>query len=152
MEKCELPSDTNAEKALLGAVLLSMKDFYHVNQILLPDDFFDKGHKLIFEAIIDLWINEKPVDVIMVLDKLREINGSDFDEIILLEMINSTPSASNVIEYACIIQEKAKLRSLIQIANSVMEKCKKYEPIKTILDYADNELKQLDQRYKYKDE
>lgn len=150
METRKLPSDTNAEKSLLGGLLLSMDNFDHVNALIKKDDFFDLGHRLIFEAIERLSENGIPVDVILVNDKLREINGRDFDETFLYEMVNSTPSASNVIDYAVIIQEKSNLRKLIHISNEVMAKCVKYEPIGTILDYAQNELQELDKRYKYK--
>ncbi len=109
------PNSTDAEKAVLGSILLRKEALYEINDIITPESFYSEKHKLIYNTMMDLSSKNDPVDIISLKTKL-EIQGS-LEQAgggsYLAELVHTVPSASNVVHYAEIVQKKFMMRRLI---------------------------------------
>jgi len=115
------PQDIEAEKSLLGSLMLDKDAIVKVADFLHADDFYKKIHQDIYQAIEDLFSKGEPIDLISVAsrlrekDKLEEIGGIAY----LTELANTVPTASHVSTYARIVQKKRILRDLIQAGEEI---------------------------------
>jgi replicative DNA helicase len=110
------PHNLDAERSVLGGVLIKPSSFDEVATSLQVDDFFLPAHREIFEAMLAIDKRRQPLDVIAVADELRTrgmIARLEGGETYLLTLSNSVPTAENVGHYARLVKEKATLRRLI---------------------------------------
>jgi len=118
------PHNEDAEKSVLGSVILDKDALYEVLEILKPEDFYNEMHKEIYSAVIELYRKNQPVDILTLSEELKKrkslemVGGRAY--IALLSTI--VPSTSNAAQYAKIIAEKAVIRRLISTASDIMEK------------------------------
>ncbi|MDD5237273.1 MAG: replicative DNA helicase [Candidatus Omnitrophica bacterium] len=116
------PQNLEAEMAVLGAMLLDEEAVACGIELLDRDCFYKDAHKKIFEAAIDIYNNNKAVDLITISDELKkrgeleEIGGVSF----LTQLVNTVPTTANTQHYAKIIKEKSILRSLINNATQIV--------------------------------
>lgn len=117
------PHDIEAEKALLGAIMLRPVSINDVLDIIAPDSFYIDKHGLIFKTMVDLVQNGDPIDVVSVTSKLKKTNkmkaagGASY----IAELTNSVPSSANIGYYAKIVSEKYTLRNLIGVGDHITE-------------------------------
>lgn len=115
------PNDSQAEQAVLGAMLVDKDAVLTVIEILKPIDFYRTEHEEIYSAIIDLYNQGSAIDILTVKEQLRlrgkydVINGFEY----LASLTNPMFSVSNVEYYAKIVEEKAILRQLIKASNEI---------------------------------
>ena len=115
------PQDIDAEKGLLGSLMLDKDAIIKVADVLRPDDFYKTAHRGIYKVIEDLFNQGEPIDLISVSSKLKEkeelesIGGVAY----LTELINCVPTASHVQTYAQIVQKKRVLRDLIDAGQDI---------------------------------
>lgn len=115
------PHSLEAERSVLGAVLLDPESMLKVRDRLEADDFYDPVYRTIWEACTGHFDAGKPIDFVTVASaladnkQLSEIGGSAF----LAELTASTPTASVIEHYAGIVREKAGLRALIQTGQAI---------------------------------
>jgi replicative DNA helicase len=110
------PHNLEAEKSVLGGVLIKPAAFDEIATGLQVDDFFLPAHREIFEAMLAIDKRQQPLDVIAVADELRVrgmVSRLEGGEAYLLALSNSVPTAENVGHYARLVKEKATLRRLI---------------------------------------
>jgi replicative DNA helicase len=110
------PHNLEAERSVLGGVLIKPTAFDEVATGLQVDDFFLPAHREIFEAMLAIDKRQQPLDVVGLADELRVrgmIARLDGGESYLLTLSNSVPTAENVGHYARLVKEKATLRRLI---------------------------------------
>lgn len=118
------PHSDDAEKSVLGSILLDKDALYEVLEKLKPEDFYNEMHMEIYSAVIELYRKSQPVDILTVSEELKKrkslemVGGRAY--IALLSTV--VPSTSNAGEYAKIIAEKAILRKLIGTASDIIEK------------------------------
>jgi replicative DNA helicase len=118
-----LPQNIDAEQAVLGALFLEPEAIYRVLDIIRPEDFYHHGHRLIYEACLELQESGEPVDLLTVTDRLRKdgvlekIGGAAY----VASLVELVPTASNIEHYARLIEEKALLRTLISVASRISE-------------------------------
>ncbi|MEK7193153.1 MAG: replicative DNA helicase [Patescibacteria group bacterium] len=117
------PHDIEAEKALLGSVMVAPEIIYEIFDVVNPESFYSERHRIIFKTIMELLAATRPIDLLSVSSHLKEKN--QFDSIggasYIAEISNSAPSASNAKYYAEIVQKKSILRNLIAAADYVTE-------------------------------
>src|SRR3989344_703713 len=117
------PQDTEAEKALLGSIMLRPDQLPVVLDVVEKGAFYNDKHNSIYQAMIDLYSLGNPIDLLSVssrlteIGKLEKVGGSSY----LTELINTVPSASNLLHYAEIVRKKATLRNLIYAADHISE-------------------------------
>ena len=116
------PQSLEAEQAVLGSILIDSRCVADVVGIVTPDDFFLKQNREIFETIYTMFNFSQTIDPVTVLNKMKELgvhhdNSRDY----ILQLMEITPTAANVIRYANIVREKAMLRGLAQAATDISE-------------------------------
>jgi len=117
------PQNLDAERSLLGAALLDKDIIVRVADIVRPEDFYDERHGAVYAAILELYENHQPADLVTVTEKLsskgklEQVGGASK----LAALIASTPSAAHAAEYAEIIANKATLRRLISASATIGE-------------------------------
>ncbi|MGY0220018.1 replicative DNA helicase [Endozoicomonadaceae bacterium StTr2] len=122
------PHSVEAEQSLLGGLLLDNKVWDQVADTLTPEDFYNPSHKTIYEAMVGLAAESKPFDPITLMghlenrELLEQAGGLDY----LTELVEATPSISNIKAYADIIYERAVLRRLISVSQEIADKS--YQP------------------------
>jgi len=115
------PQNVEAEVSLLGSILLDPEGVSKVAELLKPEDFYDARHQLIFAAMLDLYEQRRPVDLVTVTEVLRgrkqlaEIGGAAF----LSSLTSAIPSAAHLTSYADIISSKATLRRLLATSREI---------------------------------
>lgn len=116
------PQNIEAEQSVLGSMILDKEAIATVSEITKGDDFYRNDHKEIFEAIMDLYELDKPVDLITLIESLKSRNALDIAGGVeyLSHMATSVPTTANVKYYAQIVEEKALLRRLIKSANEII--------------------------------
>ena len=115
------PHNIEAEQAVLGCMLLESDIIPTVTELIKSEDFYRDDHREIFDAIIDLAENAKPIDIITVSEQLQlrgtldNIGGLDY----LANISNAVPTTANARHYTKIVEEKSLLRKLIKSAADI---------------------------------
>lgn len=115
------PQNIEAEQAVLGAMLIEKEAIARVTELLKGGDFYREAHRLIFEAMLNLYNRNEAVDMITVIellkreDNLEKVGGIAY----VTSLANSVPTAANVHYHAKIVEEKALLRQLIQTSTKI---------------------------------
>jgi len=125
----EMPYDTDAERSLLGAILLNSEILFQVSDKLFPHHFYDEKHRMIYQAMVDLWGGGKPIDTLSLLDYLKSNSdqlenpqyASEIDKDTIVELISSSGLSGNYDYTADIIKEKSSLRELIKIGDGMKD-------------------------------
>ena len=118
------PQDLEAERSVLGALMLDKEAIIKVADLIKPSDFYQPSHAKIFDAIFELFEKGEPIDVLSVNKKLKdngrlnEVGGASY----LTDIINSVPTASHIAYYAKIVRQKKVLRELIGASSEITEK------------------------------
>lgn len=118
-----VPQDLDAERSLLGAIMLDDKSFPEVLEKIKPVDFYEKRHAEIFRAMMSLYDKSRPIDLLTTTSELRsmktlkEIGGSAY----LAELTNNVPTAAHVQSYAELVEKASIRRKLIRAGNSIVD-------------------------------
>jgi len=143
------PQSIEAEKSLLGCLLLDKNAIIRVADFLQPRDFYKKNHQEIYQAAIELFERGEPIDLLSVSTRLKEknlleeIGGASY----LTELINSVPTASHVLNYAKIVQKKRILRDLIEVSQEIGTMAyNESEDVDVLLDEAEKRIFSIAQK------
>jgi replicative DNA helicase len=117
-----LPHNLEAEKSVLGAILIQNEAFNHAAELIDSGDFFRDAHRRIFEKMIVLSERGDAIDFVTLKEELSR--GGDLDEVggpaYIASLADGVPRSANVEYYAKIVKEKSTLRSLIHSANKIL--------------------------------
>ena len=143
------PHNEEAEKSVLGAVMLNKDVLFDVLEVVEEDDFYNPAHKEIYKAIWELYKDNKAVDVLTVSEELkrRGVLQMAGGRAYVAQLTLDVPSTVNAVEYARIVNEKATLRKMITAAEDITEQGYKASMDATeILDYAERSVFSIAQR------
>ena len=116
------PQSLEAEQAVLGSILIDSRCVADVVGIVKPEDFYLQQNREIYETIYTMFNFSQTIDPVTVLDKLKELGYyTDKSRDYILQLMEITPTAANVVRYANIVREKAMLRGLSQAATDISE-------------------------------
>ena len=135
------PHNIEAEQSVLGAILIDKEAMGLISSFLSPDDFYDDLNGIIYGAMLSLYEERKPIDILTLKQKLKK--NKDFDKIessYLTELVNSVPTAANIEEYANIIKEMATRRQLIWAGTQIAQEAFKEEEAGKLLDKAESTI------------
>lgn len=137
------PYNAVAEQSVLGAILMDRDCISNVINYVRADDFYDPRNKEMFEAMLDLFNVDKPIDVISVAEQLRR--NKTFDkiggELFIADIANSVSTSANVNFHAKIVSDYALRRKLIETANRISDLAYKgEESVETILDASEQDV------------
>lgn len=122
MEK-QLPHSIEAEKCVLGSILIDAEAITLVADFLKPSDFYRNEHRTIYSAMLDLYARHEPCDLQLASeqlereDKLEKVGGFSH----LLELMNCVPTSGHIEHYGRIIKKKAEKRELIKAATMIAQ-------------------------------
>jgi replicative DNA helicase len=117
------PQNIDAERALLGALILKPEAMHDVSVTVYPESFFADKHREIYRAILDTFLQGDPIDILSITTKLKTRNlvertgGAAY----ITELVETVPAASNAAYYAELVQNKSILRGLINAADEIAE-------------------------------
>ena len=118
----QLPHSLEAEQAVLGSMLIDSRCVAEVIGIVRPDDFFLQQNKEIYETIYSMFNFSETIDPVTVLEKMK-VQGLATDKTpeYLMQLMEITPTAANVGQYARIVRDRAMLRNLATAAGEIRE-------------------------------
>ncbi len=143
------PHSLEAERAVLGAILLERESLPKAVEILKPADFYKEGHRKIFATMIGLFERSEPVDLLTLSEELRRFG--ELDEVggpaALASLVEEAATAAHLLSYAGIVREKSLLRDLIRISTEIVgQSYEAKEDVDTLLDQAEQQIFQLSER------
>ena len=137
------PQDRQAEMSLLGALMIDNHYISNVCTIINRDDFYERRHQIIFDAVLALFEQNIPVDIVTITDKLVSFGALDGigGRAYLVELQEDVYSAANCERYAEIIKEKAILRKLMHLSAAIYNKAQHMEgEVKELLNFAESKV------------
>ncbi|QQR79116.1 MAG: replicative DNA helicase [Candidatus Moraniibacteriota bacterium] len=144
------PHNLEAEQSVLGSLMLDKDAIIKMADIVKVGDFYKDDHNRIYEAMLGLYEEREPIDVLSLANRLEEkktleaVGGSGY----LASLVNAVPSASNIVHYAKVVQKKALLRRLIGAASQIVEMgYDDAEDVQAVLDDAEQKLFAISQKY-----
>ena len=121
MIKRILPHSTEAEQSVIGAMLLDQEAIITASEILVAEDFYNPQFKTLYHAMIVLYQEGKPADLVTLQNKLKEqeVPAELCSVEFISGIISSVPTSANIKYYADIVKEKSVLRRLIRVSESI---------------------------------
>ena len=143
------PQNIEAEKSLLGCLMIDTEAILKVVDFLIPRDFYKEAHQKIYQSMVELFERREPIDVLNVSSRLKEKN--QLEEIggvsYLTELVNSVPTASHILSYAKIVQQKRILRDLIEASQEIGSLAyQESEDVDILLDQAEKKIFSIAQK------
>ena len=138
-----LPHSAEAEQSVIGAILLDSEAIITASEILLPEDFYNPQFKALYSSMLSLYQEGRPIDPVTLQNKLREQEvPEDLYRIeFISQILSSVPTSANIKYYAEIVKEKAILRRLIRVSESIANDC--YQDNENLDELLDNTEKQI---------
>ena len=120
-----MPHSVEAEQSVIGSMIMDREAIVVASEILMGDDFYNKQYGILFETMIELNDEGRPVDIVTLQDRLKEkdvppeVSSLEF----VRDLITAVPTSANVKYYANIVAEKATLRKLIRLNEEIANTC-----------------------------
>ena len=144
-----LPHSIEAEQSVIGSMIMDRDAILIASEMLTSDDFYQKQYGIIFDTMVELCNEGRPVDLITLQNRLKEkdlppdISSMDY----VRDLITTVPTSANVRYYAEIVSDKAVLRRLIKANEEVANTCYlEHQPVKEILEESEKKLFNILQR------
>lgn len=137
------PQNLEAEQSILGAILIDNEALPKALEIIDPEDFYRNSHKKIFNAMVELFDKNEPIDLITLTDCLKrdealdDIGGISY----LSSLVNMVPTSANIRYHTKIVRERALLRGLVRTATDIANRV--YEDnldAEELVDYAEKSI------------
>lgn len=120
-----MPNSLEAEQSVIGSMIMDKEAIVIASETLIKEDFYHQQYGILFEAMIELYNEEKPVDVVTLQNRLREkdvpaeLSSMEF----VGELVTAVPTSANIKYYANIVKEKSTLRKLIKVNEEIANEC-----------------------------
>lgn len=120
-----LPHSIEAEQSVIGSMLMDREAIITSSEIVTAEDFYQHQYGIMFEAMVELFNEGKPVDLVTLQNRLKEkdvppeVSSLEF----VRDIITTVPTSANVKSYANIVREKAVLRRLIKVNEEIANDC-----------------------------
>lgn len=138
-----LPHSLDAERTVLGAILIDNESFHNASEILKQEDFYRQAHQKIFARMESLSTRGQGIDLVTLKEELARAGELESSGGIayLTSLVDGVPRATNVPYYSRIVKEKSVLRSLISSANQIIQSCfDEPEDTQSVLDQAEKTI------------
>ena len=144
------PHSEEAEACILGSMLLDKDAIVSVAEFLRPEHFYSSTNGMIYSALLELYADRKPIDIVTLKDKLKkqkvltEIGGSSY----LTSLVNRVPTAAHIEQYGRIVQDQYTKRELISAASKISEAAfDESQEATQVLDKAEQSVFSLSQKH-----
>lgn len=144
-----LPHSIEAEQSVVGAMLMDKDAIMTAAEIVSGEDFYQTSYGVIFDSIVELFNEGKPVDLVTLQERLKEKDVPA--EIASLEfvrdLVTAVPTSANIKYYADIVADKSMMRRLIKLNEDIANTCYlAKEPLEGILEMTEKKVFELVQR------
>ena len=143
-----MPHSTEAERAVIGAILMNKEAAMAASELITGEDFYQTAYGIVYDAMLELFHKGQPIDLITLQEHLKEknvppeVSGLEFVKDLIAEM--GVETSANVKYYAKIVQEKAILRKLIKINEEIANTCyQENQPLSEILEKTEKQVFEL---------
>ena len=142
-----LPHSIEAEQSVLGCVLIDQDASMNVLSELKGEDFYVEAHRIVFEAMYNVYSHNSPVDFVTLTDELEKTNmlesvgGAEY----IATLTNIVPSSSNYKHYVDIVKRNSVLRKLIGASNNIINNCFEAQTMQEALTYAEKNIFDISQ-------
>lgn len=144
-----LPHSIEAEQSVIGSMILDREAITIASELIFPEDFYNKQYGVLFESMVELNDEGKPVDLVTLQNKLKEkdvppeVSSLEF----IRDIITAVPTSANIRYYARIVAEKSTLRKLIRTVGEIENDCYAgKESLEVILEDTEKKVFDLVQR------
>lgn len=120
-----LPHSVEAEQSVIGSMIMDREAIVVASEIIQGEDFYNKQYGAVYEAMVELNDEGRPVDLVTLQDRLKEkdvppeVSSMEF----IRDLITAVPTSANIKHYANIVAEKSTLRRLIRINEDIANTC-----------------------------
>ena len=120
-----LPHSMEAEQSVIGSMIMDREAIVAASEMVLGEDFYNRQYGVLFDTMVELNDEGKPVDLVTLQDRLREkdvppeVSSPEF----IRDLITAVPTSANVKYYAGIVADKAVLRRLIRMNEEIANQC-----------------------------
>ena len=120
-----LPHSAEAEQSVIGSMIMDKDAIVSVSEIITTTDFYEQQYAILYETMLELHNEGKPVDLVTLQDRLKEkdvppqVCSLEF----IRDLVTAVPTSANVRYYAQIVRDKAELRRLIRVAEETANEC-----------------------------
>ncbi|HHX11293.1 MAG TPA: replicative DNA helicase, partial [Clostridiales bacterium] len=120
-----LPHSTEAEQSVIGSMIMDRDAIMAATEVINGSDFYDQQYMILFDTMVELFNEGKPVDLITLQDRLKEkdvpaqVSSLEF----IRDLVAAVPTSANVRYYAQIVRDKSVLRKLIKSAEETANDC-----------------------------
>ena len=138
-----MPNSMEAERSVIGSMIMDKDAVVAAMELLLKEDFYHQQYGILFEAMIELYSNGQPVDLVTLQNKLKEKDVPQ--EVASLEfvrdLLNSVPTSANIKYYAKIVKDNALRRKLIRVNEEIENECYAgKESIESVMDKTEHDI------------
>lgn len=143
------PQALEIEKTLLGSLLIDKEAINKVADLLRPEDFYQRSHQIIYQAVMALFEKREPLDLLSLTNKLEEMNHlEDIGGMAYLtSLAGSVGTSAHILSYTKIVQRKKMLRDLIDAAHHIIGiSANENEDVEDLLDEAEKKLFSVSQK------
>ena len=120
-----LPHSVEAEQSVIGSMIMDRDAIMTASEVMTSEDFYQSQYGVLVDAMLELYNEGKPVDLVTLQERLREkdvppeISSLEF----VRDLLDAVPTSANVRHYATIVQEKSMLRKLIKVNEDIANTC-----------------------------
>ena len=143
MIKKVMPHSMEAEQSVIGSMIMDAETITAVSEILISEDFYNTGYRVLYECMLELYEAGKPTDLVTLQDKLREKNVPLVFSTVeyISNIVSAVPTSANARYYAEIVKNKAILRKLIHTTEGIANECYiDNEEIDTLLETTEKQI------------
>ena len=118
----QVPYSIEAEQAVLGSMLVDPKKIGDVMEVLKQEDFYLEANRMIYDAVQRMFLEGRSVDPVTILEEIKALGYKEkIPRDYVLQLVEITPHAGNVLDYAKIVRSKSMLRELQQVGNEIID-------------------------------
>ncbi len=143
------PHSIEGEQSVLGSMILDKDAIVITSEMLRPEDFYKEAHKEIYEAILELYDRDEPVDLVTLSDELKKRGTLEAigGVVYLADLSDAVSTTANIKYYCEIVEEKSILRRLIKASDEIISKgYQADEELNSIIDLAEKKIFDITQR------
>ena len=120
-----MPNSIEAEQSVVGSMILDRQAIITAAEILRQDDFYYRQYGTMFQTMVDMNNEGKPVDIVTLQARLKEtdVPAEVYSIEFVRELLSSVPTSANIRQYAGIVKEKAVLRNIIRVNDDIANQC-----------------------------
>ena len=120
-----MPNSLEAEQSVVGSMIMDKQAIITAGEILTTEDFYHKQYGVMFQTMVEMNNEGRPVDIVTLQERLKEKNvpAEVYSIEFIRDLLAAVPTSANIRQYAAIVKDKAILRNIIRVNDSIANEC-----------------------------